>query len=570
MLHITLYRNVSENNCLQKTLSYHRDFTGTLRDGCSIMSPIITFQETDDILYSLINYNYAKIKEFDRYYYIEDLKILTNNFVEIYMSVDVLMSFSVPILSQTCFISRTEDNNHYSTELPDAKFPLKNGNNFFASGPRTHSNILKKYYDLGLGVGGDALCFCLTVANNHSNVIAYASELNPFNDAYLLRVSDVNAFLDDVINATVFTNWNWLFANPTESLISLRLLPLDLTNFLVYNAIDFNSQDGKILVNNIDNTIWIANGSIDGDTSSNPFTALRVKARKFITISWDFTYESPFIVDFLLTEPYCNIQMYLPYYGFIDIQPNLLYDIGYSRLWARVTYNIDVLTGDCIVTIKNTNDDVVQNFEFNISIEIPIGRSNQSDIARDKLLLGIKTAGNVLGAVMTKGATASSITNISESEVSSRGTIQKTKSIEKTRKNSGDFLKVGGEIVNEASNITSEYILASQYRLECGVFDSGYIKCFCPQIYGYGLEPYFVIKAPIPLYTTQQQYSEYAHLVGIPCQKTLKLSNVHGYTEVCGVHLHNIENLTSFENGIATKEELSEIENLLKSGIILP
>ena len=68
-------------------------------------------------------------------------------------------------------------------------------------------------------------------------------------------------------------------------------------------------------------------------------------------------------------------------------------------------------------------------------------------------------------------------------------------------------------------------------------------------------KPYLILTRPkqaLPKYQNQ--------FMGYPSFITRKLSNVSGYTEIESVHLENIS---------ATEQELSEIENLLKGGVIL-
>ena len=57
-----------------------------------------------------------------------------------------------------------------------------------------------------------------------------------------------------------------------------------------------------------------------------------------------------------------------------------------------------------------------------------------------------------------------------------------------------------------------------------------------------------------------QDYADFNKIRGYACGKTFKLGNLKGYTEVESIHLKEIP---------ATSDELQEILNLLKSGVVL-
>lgn len=102
---LKLYKNNSERNCVTKTLSNELQLTGTLRHETSIKTPVITIVGDD----SIIGYNYAFIVEFNRYYFITDIKSIRNGFWELSFLCDVLMSFKDDILSSFAVIDQTQE-----------------------------------------------------------------------------------------------------------------------------------------------------------------------------------------------------------------------------------------------------------------------------------------------------------------------------------------------------------------------------------------------------------------------------------------------------------------------------
>ena len=100
---IKLYKNHSEKNKINKSLTGEVEYSGTLRDETSVINPVVMIHATNISLF-----NYAYIPEFHRYYYIRDIVSVRNGLWRVSMSVDVLMSFKNDILDLNVILSDTE------------------------------------------------------------------------------------------------------------------------------------------------------------------------------------------------------------------------------------------------------------------------------------------------------------------------------------------------------------------------------------------------------------------------------------------------------------------------------
>lgn len=78
--------------------------TGSLRGSTSVKTPVINIEGTN-----IPFYNYAYIDEFDRYYYITDVKSVRNNIWEVSFLCDVLMSFKNDILNAHALVDNSQD-----------------------------------------------------------------------------------------------------------------------------------------------------------------------------------------------------------------------------------------------------------------------------------------------------------------------------------------------------------------------------------------------------------------------------------------------------------------------------
>ena len=115
---IKFYTNLSDKVVVDKNITQiGSDVSGTLREGCSIIDPIIKFEAPTGI--SLISANYAYISEFGRYYYINNIRCVGKLF-ELTMHVDVLKTYASGIRSNNAVISRQENN--YNLYLQDGVF----------------------------------------------------------------------------------------------------------------------------------------------------------------------------------------------------------------------------------------------------------------------------------------------------------------------------------------------------------------------------------------------------------------------------------------------------------------
>ena len=114
---IKLYNNLSDKIVVDKNITQQgSDVTGTLRENCSIIDPVIKMSAIGTYLLSS---NYAYISEFGRYYYITNI-VCAGDLFEVHMHVDVLMSFKGDIRSNNAVISRQEKN--YNLYLQDGVF----------------------------------------------------------------------------------------------------------------------------------------------------------------------------------------------------------------------------------------------------------------------------------------------------------------------------------------------------------------------------------------------------------------------------------------------------------------
>ena len=90
-MNITLYKCTCEMDNATKSsyLTSPLSIDGTLRDESNVLNPSITFKAT----FNPQDYNYAYIKEFNRYYFITNITYVRNDVVRVDFNVDILYTY---------------------------------------------------------------------------------------------------------------------------------------------------------------------------------------------------------------------------------------------------------------------------------------------------------------------------------------------------------------------------------------------------------------------------------------------------------------------------------------------
>ena len=104
-MNIVFYYNASEKNKIGKTLIDDLTISGTLREETDIISPSILIEAE-----SLTGYNYARIPQFNRYYFVRSMEAVRKNLWRVNLEVDVLESFKTAIKAQNVILADSAEN----------------------------------------------------------------------------------------------------------------------------------------------------------------------------------------------------------------------------------------------------------------------------------------------------------------------------------------------------------------------------------------------------------------------------------------------------------------------------
>lgn len=102
-MNLTLYKNSSDNRCINKKITQVLSLSGNLKNESSVINPTVIIET------NIIDFNYLYIQEFKRYYYVDNITILRTNLIQVDASVDVLMSYKDVIKFLPCLVERVND-----------------------------------------------------------------------------------------------------------------------------------------------------------------------------------------------------------------------------------------------------------------------------------------------------------------------------------------------------------------------------------------------------------------------------------------------------------------------------
>ena len=121
-MEIKLYKNLSENNVIGKTLTQIKSVEANLKNDVSVINPTFILYYTDNILQS----NYCFIPKFNRYYFIDEIVPITGDRCIVKCRVDVLESFKEDIKSLTVILDKSQSIYKSNKYLDDGSFVVEN------------------------------------------------------------------------------------------------------------------------------------------------------------------------------------------------------------------------------------------------------------------------------------------------------------------------------------------------------------------------------------------------------------------------------------------------------------
>lgn len=101
---IILYSTVDSENVINKKKIYRHEYNISLKDTTNIHTPTIVLKVNPSDYMTTVNYCY--IDDLERYYFINDIEVMSNNLVKLHMECDVIETYKEQILTSPCELER--------------------------------------------------------------------------------------------------------------------------------------------------------------------------------------------------------------------------------------------------------------------------------------------------------------------------------------------------------------------------------------------------------------------------------------------------------------------------------
>lgn len=354
--------NKKTNSTKQPTDVSWLEIVCKIRDASSIHNPTITIQFDSSV--KPIEYNYARLPDLNRYYFIDDW-FFENGLWTAALVEDVLATFKTEIGNYNGYILRAASD--FNGRVSDNTYPI------ISRLTQTVENQTASPFNKNIGEG----MYVVGIMNGSTNSIGavsyYIFDQQNFRNFcnYLFNSTDYMGTINDVSEGLLKS-----LVNPFQYVASCVWLP-----FPVCGA---TSQTIKLGWWDITATCVAMVSTINRQTGY--FDIAVPKHPKAVTRGY-----------YLLTSPYSNYFLDIPPFGNVDIDPQFLIDCDN----IRCVYSVDMITGAARIALCDaaTADSLNSQCYFTVlngqvGAQIQLAASAPNIINNGTVSTGIDTATN--------------------------------------------------------------------------------------------------------------------------------------------------------------------------------
>lgn len=514
---LTLYNNFSENNKLDKIIHKIVELEGSLLDSTSIINPGITiffkpedydgYVVDDNKIYItfngikitwgsfIYNYvlsaNYAKIDDFNRYYFISDIVSVRTNLWRLSLNCDVLMSYKTPLLKLNALIARNEFD--YNSFLFDNRRSMKYDKEIIEYKPNmdgvsgltkfdvnaTHTSnivlsILTNWWLTGT--------FNVTPPNSvQPKVSSESTGYSCFNNPRVISPTTLASLAGSVVGRDDYKSY----------IAGITVYPFDITTRTTVYDEDlyfmYHGGTGDVKIEDIPN--------------KSPFNVIS----DYLKVA-EFKIE-PHYNNWMDYDPYTKYEIYIPYLSYIQVSAEEV--LGKT---LQLVYVVNYQDGTATASLINIDDNkVIYSGECQLGCKLAINSTNTLEIEKAKTANGLNLA---IGLASSTIATAGGMAT-------------------------GNPLMTAKGVVGFGSSLTNFITTANSLFVkgQASVI-SGSNGVYTPQ------DVRIKITRCIPV----TNEDDYKMLEGLPLNEYRNLSDLHGFTVVSNIHLENVASATTLEH----------------------
>ena len=372
MATIALYSFAKKSNSTARPTGTGTALSGNFIMPLDVTAPVVDVQQAGTILTN--GYNYAYIYSLDRYYFIDNIEMLTTDLCRLYLREDYLASWKTSIGASSQYVLRSasqSNGNIMDTMYPMLTNPIIYTDNITSQLPWLQAgsagNLQNGYYVIGI---------INTDSNAYGSVSYYGLNQAGFDDLKSKMFSSVNwtnmqfSDIEEALYKSLF--------NPFQYIASCMWFPMQPP---LKTASSFTFDIGYFQLGVLAGTAR----QLDSFTSSGSFTLS--------------AYNHPQLSDgaFVNKAPFAKRRVYVQPFGVIDLDCDPLASANHV---ITCTYYVDYISGNAYLRFTDSNGIVIGEAGGQLGVPIQMSASQQDII------------GGVTGAVNAVGAVTSSYLDI--------------------------------------------------------------------------------------------------------------------------------------------------------------
>lgn len=252
------------------------------------------------------------------YYFVTDIRSVRDNLIEIDCRMDVLATNRPAIMDYVAFVTYATSG---TDQMNDPRNPALCGHSEGAE--MTPCPLFAHQYN------SDA--YVITVASPNGG------NASGFTKSYALSPSDMSQLSFEMMQPNVLEQIIKFFTgNPMEALISCMWMPITASSFgSRIEAVKIGEWTSEVAGYCVDSPLLTAEYEV-------PLYFGRDKDGNVVRLQPNYTY----------TTPYVTMGLYLPFVGYVDMDPDMMY--GRQKIKCRVI--VDAITGDIVWRVENSSN----------------------------------------------------------------------------------------------------------------------------------------------------------------------------------------------------------------------
>lgn len=373
---IRFYNYVKRENSTGVPRGVGHEYDVTLKSDTSVVHPtvIIDFADQQDPEPHI--FNYAYIPEFNRYYFVGDIKALRGVIWEYSLKCDILGTYRDTIGVQYLYLLRCS--REFDGDIVDTYYPVKTSYTSAWRGQYT------PWFPSGTQVNIDDGCFILGVVSMPGLITD--STFGSIKYIALSR-SELTKLVNYLLDANTLLNGSITMDGISNEAAKAIVDPLQFIKSCQWCPVHY-ADIGTLEQQGLSIWSWVASGVRYKNMPSDP-----------PYLHWDIDFNDiprhPLAAqrgNYLNTEPYTKMNLIIPPFGVIDLDTTLTAKA--YKIVAKVTY--DLITGLGILEVHYDNADGPVGCRIQSQIGVPI---QLTQVYNDYISAASGVAGGAIGAI---------------------------------------------------------------------------------------------------------------------------------------------------------------------------